>query len=59
MARSTKIWSTKLVTKVLRAIETGIPTDTSCFWAGDPQYRGANINFDLTKLETEEFVKCA
>jgi len=59
MARSTKIWSTKLVTKVLKAIETGIPADTSCFWSGDPQYRGANINFDLTKLETEEFVKCA
>ena len=59
MARSTKIWSTKLVTEVLKAIETGIPADTTCFWAGDPQYRGANINFDLTKSETEEFVKCA
>jgi len=41
------------------SIELGKPTDTTCFWSNNPQYRAADINFDLTKEETEEFIRCA
>jgi hypothetical protein len=59
MGLKTKIWSSKLVQTVMDAIEEGRDADTSCFWSNNPEYRAADINFDLTKAETEEFVKCA
>lgn len=59
MSIRTKIWNTKLVDEAIKAIEEGRATDTSCFWAGDFQYRAANINFELTDEELKEFVKCS
>jgi hypothetical protein len=54
-----KVWNSKMVKDVMEAIEDGRPADTTCFWTNNPQYRAADINFDLTREETEEFVKCA
>lgn len=54
-----KIWNTKKVNEVIRAIEEGRKCDTSCFWNNDSQYRAANINFELTEDELREFVKCS
>lgn len=59
MAIRNKVWTTKLVDEVLLAIQEGRPTDTTCFWSNDPEYRAANINFELTAEETQEFIKCS
>jgi len=59
MAIKTKVWNSKMVDDVMESIEMGRPADTSCFWSSNPNYRAADINFDLTKEETEEFVRCA
>jgi hypothetical protein len=59
MARHNKIWTTKLVTETLKKMEAGAPADTSCFWNQDTGYRAADINFQMTQEETEEFVRCS
>ncbi len=59
MGIKTKVWNSKMVNDTLDAIEMGRPTDTTCFWNNDSSYRAANINFDLSKIEMEEFVRCS
>jgi hypothetical protein len=59
MARHNKIWTTKLVNETLKKMEAGAAADTSCFWNQDTGFRAADINFQMTQEETEEFVKCS
>jgi hypothetical protein len=59
MARHNKIWNTKLVNETLKKIEAGAPADISCFWNQDTGFRAADINFQMTQEETEEFIKCS
>ena len=59
MARHNKIWTTKLVNETLKKMEAGAPADTSCFWNQDTGFRAADINFQMTQEETEEFIKCS
>ena len=59
MAISNKVWTSTMVEENVKAIEEGRQADTSCFWSSNPQYRAANINFELTDIELKEFVKCS
>ena len=59
MARYNKIWTTKLVNEALQKIESGDEVDLSCFWNQDTGFRAADINFQMTQEETEEFIKCS
>lgn len=59
MARHNKIWTTKFITETLKKMEAGAAADTSCFWNQDTGFRAADINFQMTQEETEEFVKCS
>jgi len=56
---SNKIWSSAKVKEQIKKIENGYEVDVSCFHEGDLTLRKANINFQYTKEEQEEIIKCA
>lgn len=53
------VWTTKKVNETVRKIEQGLDADRSCFYQGDFNFRNGNINFEYTREEQEEIVKCA
>jgi len=54
-----KVWSTKKINEEIRKLESGLPTDSSAFYEGNPELKAANIVFEYTKEELEELTKCA
>jgi hypothetical protein len=53
------IWSTELVNKAKKAIEDGIELNTTPFYEKDINYKKANMLYDFTEEEIEEYQKCA
>lgn len=54
------IWNSNLVLQTLEKLRMGIPgTDLSCFHVGDIELKAADILYQLTPEEIEEFHKCS
>lgn len=56
---STKIWTTDRVTNALNQLRLGDEIDDSCFHGRDPELKAANILFQLTEDEEDEFIRCS
>ena len=56
---SNQIWTTALVNEQIARMEAGLEVDTGCFYEGDKTLRKAEINFQYTKEEQLELVRCA
>ena len=54
-----KVWTTKKINDEFKKMEQGLPADTSGFFEGNPQYKGANIVFEYTKDELADLARCA
>lgn len=57
--KSKRIYTTEIVNKLLADAALGLEIDTSPFFMGDLELRDANIVFQYTDEEIEEFQKCA
>jgi hypothetical protein len=53
------IWNTKTVNETINRMRQGIFTDIGCFYERNPELKAANIMFQLTNEEVEEFNKCS
>jgi len=56
---SIKVWNSELVQQAIDKLRMGIQTDLSCFHENDIELKAANILFQLTSEETDEFDKCS
>lgn len=54
-----EVWTSIKVKESLSRNEAGLPADMSCFHEGDIGMRKANINFEYTKEEQKELLRCA
>lgn len=57
--KSKRIYTTEIINKLLEDAGKGLEIDTSPFFMGDLELRDANIVFQYTEEEIEEFQKCA
>ena len=53
------IWNSNLVAQTLEKLRLGIQTDLSCFHTQDIELKAANILYQLTPEEQDEFYKCS
>lgn len=53
------IWTTKRVNEALQRLRFGEDINNSCFHDRDPELKAANVLFQLTEDEEEEFLKCS
>jgi len=53
------IWNSQLVQQTLEKLRLGIYADLSCFHTQDIELKAANILYQLTPDEIEEFHKCS
>jgi len=56
---SPTIWNSNLVKQTLEKLRLGIQADLSCFHAQDIELKAADILYQLTPEEIEEFHKCS
>lgn len=54
-----QVWTTIKVHEQISRMETGLDADLGCFHEGDKFLRKADINFQYTKEEQREIIKCA
>ena len=59
METSTTVWNSLLVEQTLEKLRMGMPVDMSAFHQGDPQLKAANLLYQLTSEEIDEFDKCS
>jgi hypothetical protein len=59
MVKVKKKWNTKLIEETIEKYNKGMEVDLSCFFENNINYRNANIIFQMTKEELEEWKKCA
>lgn len=59
MAKSAVVWTTEKVNEVLEDLRFGGEINDTCFHEGDFELKGANVFFQLTADEEEEFIKCS
>ena len=57
--KSTTIWTTEKVKDSLESLRFGETIEDSCFHEGDFELKGANVFFQLTQHEEDEFLKCS
>lgn len=57
--KSTTIWTTEKVKDSLEALRFGETIEDSCFHEGDFELKGANVFFQLTQNEEDEFLRCS
>lgn len=53
------IWNTQTVQETIRKIRQGAIVDLGCFHERNPELKAANILFQLTHDEEQEFIKCS
>ena len=53
------IWTTEIVNQTLGQLRFGSDVNLDCFHQRDPELKAANVLFQLTKEEEEEFIKCS
>lgn len=56
---SNQVWTTVKVQEQITKMESGLDADSSCFHDGNRFFRKADINFQYTKEEQKEIVRCA
>jgi hypothetical protein len=54
-----KIWNSKKINDEIRKLESGEFADMTPFYEGNVNLRKADINFEYSKEEQEEFARCA
>jgi hypothetical protein len=54
-----QIWTTNKVNEQVARMQEGYEADVSCFYEGDFNFRKAEINFQYTKEEQKELIRCA
>lgn len=57
--KTSKVYSTKIINKILEKKKRGIQTDIDCFFHGNIDYRDAGIIFEYTDEELNELLKCS
>lgn len=57
--KASKIYSTKIINKILDQRAHGIEADMNPFYHGNPSYRDSGIIYQYTDEELEEIEKCA
>jgi hypothetical protein len=53
------VWNSNLVQQTMDRLRMGMQTDLGCFHAGDIELKAANILYQLTPAEIEEFHTCS
>lgn len=53
-----RIYNTNIINQLIDDINSGLEIDTGPFYMGDTELRAANIVFEYTEEEVEEFKKC-
>jgi len=53
------VWTTKSVLSTIKKLRQGADVDLGCFHGRNPELKAANILFQLTHEEEEEFIKCS
>jgi hypothetical protein len=53
------VWNTQLIDEILQKLRYGAPVDMSCFYDRDIELKSANLPFQLTHEEEDEFIKCS
>lgn len=53
------VWNTNLINETIDKLRQGAEVDLGCFYDRNPELKAANITFQLTHEEEEEFVKCS
>ena len=56
---SNGIWTTERVDEALQRLRFGDDIENSCFHERDPELKAANVLFQLTPEEEEEFLRCS
>lgn len=59
MATSHIIWNTEIVLETIQKLRQGIYIDLGCFFERNSELKAANILFQLTNEEEQEFIKCS
>ncbi len=57
--QSTKVWNSILIQQTIDKLRTGAYTDLSAFHQGDIELKSANLLYQLTPEEIDEFHKCS
>jgi hypothetical protein len=57
--QSTTVWTSALVQQCLEKLRMGMPTDLSAFHAGNIELKAADLLYQLTPEEIDEFHKCS
>ena len=57
--QTTTVWNSSLVQQSLEKLRMGIPTDLACFHMGDIELKAANLLYQLSSEEIDEFHKCS
>jgi hypothetical protein len=57
--QSTTIWNSIIVQQCLEKLRMGMPTDLSAFHQGDIELKAADLLYQLTSEEIDEFHKCS
>jgi hypothetical protein len=53
------VWNTKSVFETIQKLRQGANVDLGCFHERNPELKAANILFQLTHEEEQEFIKCS
>jgi hypothetical protein len=53
------VWNTKTVLSTIKKLRQGADVDLGCFHNRNPELKAANILFQLTHEEEQEFIKCS
>ena len=59
MQSTTTVWNSLIVQQTLEKLRMGMPVDLGCFHQGDIELKAANILYQLTQEEVDEFHKCS
>lgn len=59
MAKGSVVWTTEKVNDALEELRFGGDINSTCFHEGDFELKGANVFFQLTQEEEDEFIKCS
>jgi hypothetical protein len=59
MQSTTTVWNSLIIQQTLEKLRMGMPVDLGCFYQGDIELKAANILYQLTQEEVDEFHKCS
>ena len=57
--KRTVVYSTKKIQEILDSMNSGYEPDMTPFFENDIDFRDANVPFEMTEWEKEEWLKCS